>query len=118
MRTVAIFAIFVTVLLFSGCAHYDPIVIEQLSNKTQYADEITEDMCEDFYTGARAFAEGPERAYPWFGRAREIDDANVVMRKQGVVCYSAESRELSDKAAARILEAFKRTWREAEGVAK
>jgi hypothetical protein len=107
-----------TAVLFVGCAHYDPLTIEQLSQKNQQIQVITEEMCEDFYTGARAFGAGPERAFPWLGRAREIDDANVVMRKQGIVCYSATGRELSPAAEASVLKAFKRTWRNAEEVVK
>ncbi len=110
---------FVAVILFlGGCAHCDPLVIEQLSQKNQQVTVLTEEMCEDFYSGARAFGEGPERAYALLGRAREIDAANVVMRKQGVVCYSATGRELSDDAERRILEAFKKTWLEAGKVVK
>lgn len=112
-------ALLAVMFMSSGCiTHYDPISIEQLSQKNQRVTSITEEVCEDFYVGARAFGEGPERAWPWLGRAREVDDANVVMRKQGVVCYSATARELSSEAAKRILDAFKRTWRSAEEVVK
>lgn len=103
----------------SGCiTHYDPLSIEQLSQKNQRITSITEETCEDLYAGARAFGEGPERAYPWLGRAREVDDANVVMRKQGVVCYSVTTRDLSSDGEQRILDAFKRTWRSAAEVVK
>lgn len=101
-----------------GCAHYDPITIEQLSQKNQHVQVLTDTVCEDLYAGATAFNEGPERAYSWFGRAREIDDANVIMRKQGVVCYSATARDLSSDGQKRILDAFKETWRSAEEVVK
>jgi hypothetical protein len=110
-----------TAILFmsSGCiTHYDPLSIEQLSQKNQQVTSITEEVCEDFYAGARAFGEGPVRAWPWLGRAREVDDANVVMRKQGVVCYSATTRDLSSDGEQRILDAFKNTWRSAEEVVK
>lgn len=106
------------VFLLSGCAHYDPIAIEQLSQKNQRVEELSTAVCEDFYAGARAFGEGPERAYAWLGRAREIEDANVVMRKQGAVCYTAEARDMTDEQEDRIMEAFKRTWRNAEEVVK
>ena len=103
--------------LSSGCiTHYDPLVIEQLSAKNQQVQVLSEAVCEDFYVGARAFGEGPERAYPWLGRAREVDDANIIMRKQGVVCYSATTRDLTDGQVERLLNAFKDTWRSAEEV--
>lgn len=110
-----VFAAALFVLLI-GCAHYDPISIEQLSQKNQYVSALTTEVCEDLYAGARAFDEGPKRAYAWFGRAREIDDANVIMRKQGVVCYSATARDLSPSGQERILDAFKETWKSAEEV--
>ena len=113
MKTVFTAALFVLVI---GCAHYDPIAIEQLSQKNQHVSALTTEVCEDLYAGARALSEGPERAYAWFGRAREIDDANVIMRKQGVVCYSAEARDLSSNGQERILDAFKETWKSAEEV--
>ncbi len=112
-------AVMVVLFMSSGCiTHYDPISIEQLSQKNQRITSITEEVCEDFYVGARAFGEGSERAWPWLGRAREVDDANVVMRKQGVVCYSVTARDLSSDGEKRILDAFKRTWRNAEEVIK
>ncbi|KKN63712.1 hypothetical protein LCGC14_0499470 [marine sediment metagenome] len=112
-------AMLAVLFMSSGCiTHYDPISIEQLSQKNQRVTSITEEVCEDFYVGARAFGEGPERAYPWLGRAREVDDANVVMRKQGVVCYSSTTRDLSSDGENRLLNAFKRTWRSAEEVIK
>jgi hypothetical protein len=101
-----------------GCASYNPIVIEQLSQSHQRDSEITEQLCEDFYHGAKALGEGPERAYPWLGRAREVEDLNVVFRKQGAACYEAESRDLSDDHETRALDAFKKTWREAEKAVK
>ena len=113
MKTIFTAALFMLVI---GCAHYDPLSIEQLSQKNQHVSELTSEVCADLYAGARALSEGPERAYAWFGRAREIDDANVIMRKQGVVCYSAEARDLSLNGQERILDAFKETWKSAEEV--
>jgi hypothetical protein len=116
MKTVMLSVL--AILLLGGCAHYDPLVIESLYQKNRRATEITETVCEDFFTGALAFREGPENAYFWFGRAREIEGANVVMRKQGIVCYSAVARELSPEQEQRILDAFTKTWKKADEMVK
>ena len=67
-------------LLLGGCANYNPILVEQLSQKNQRATELTQEMCEDFYKGATAFGEGEERAWPWLGRARESSDSGYWLR--------------------------------------
>jgi len=113
-RVLVIFVCFITI----GCVNYNPIMIEALSKKHQYDSEITEELCEDFYQGAVALKEGPEKAWPWLGKAREIEDMNVIMRKQGAACYEAESRDFSSDLEHRALDAFKMTWEEAEEITK
>lgn len=107
-----------TSLFLLSCAHYDPLIIEQLSRSHQNDVVITKELCADFYEGAKALREGPEKAWPLLGRAREIDDLNIVMRKQGAACYEAEARDLSETLEERALKALKQTFLSAERTVK
>jgi len=101
-----------------GCVHYDPIVIGELAEKNEDIWVLTEEVCEDFLAGSKAFQKGPVRAYGWFGRAREIDAAEILMRKQSIICYTALVRELEGERKEQLLGIFERTWRNALEIAQ
>ena len=104
------------VFLSSSCAHYNSSTIETLYEKNRSASEITKELCEDFLKGAEAFREGPDKAWPLLGPAREINDMHIIMKKQGIACYEVESRDLKESLEMRALEAFRDTWKEAWGI--
>jgi len=105
--------IFTLLIFLFSCASYNPEAIEALSSKQKSLSNINKELCQDFYEGAEAFKSGPEKAWPFLGRAREIDDMYVIMKKQGAACFEVESRDLSSELENRALEAFKLTWEEA-----
>ena len=113
------FIILLTIaFLSSSCAHYNSSTIEALYEKNHDASDITEELCEDFLKGAEAFRNGPDKAWPFLGKAREIDETHIFMKRQGMACYEVESMDLEDSLKAKPLEDFRNTWRDAWGVVK
>lgn len=113
---VARIVLLLLVTLCIGCTHFNPETVEQLAQRNLQVETLNEDMCEDFYLAAAALKEGNSTAWPLFGKARELEEANTILRKQGAACYEADSRDLSLGAETAILGAFKETWVSADEI--